>query len=134
MHRDLNKVLLVGEVGLGPEMRFTPDGRPVTVFAIGVSIPPSTVADDPLERVEWITVVARDELAEDCREELVAGGRAFVEGCLHTHGWTDATGERCVRTEVRAARVIPLDGVPSRTSQETHLRRGDQAPVARGWR
>jgi single-strand DNA-binding protein len=125
--RGLNKVLLVGEVGRDPEMRFTPQGVPVTTFSLGASR--SWVAPDGDEReaTEWFNVVAWHELAETCSRELRRGQRVYVEGRIQTRSWLDPEGQARVATEIVADDAVPLgEGVSRPSSADTAEPASDQ--------
>jgi single-strand DNA-binding protein len=107
--RGLNKVLLVGEVGREPEMRFTPQGVPVTTFSLGASRSWITPEGDEREATEWFNVVAWHELAETCSKQLRSGQRVYVEGRIQTRSWLDPEGEPRVATEIVADDAFPLD-------------------------
>ncbi|WP_376789386.1 single-stranded DNA-binding protein [Thermoflexus sp.] len=106
--RGLNKVMIIGQVGRDPEMRFTPNGRPVTTFP--VATPRTWVAGngERREETEWFNVVAWGGLAEICKQRLRKGMYVYVEGRLQTRGWEDAEGRRHYRTELVANEMILL--------------------------
>lgn len=89
-------------------MRYTPAGRPVTVFSVGAA----RFQTDPLrvgrQAEEWFNVVAWDALAELCVRQVSRGAEAYVEGSLQTRVWTDPKGAACVRVEVAASDVVVL--------------------------
>lgn len=109
MPRGLNKVLLVGEVGREPEMRFTPHGVPVTTFSLGASRSWITPDGDEREATEWFNVVAWHELAEVCSRNLRRGQRVYVEGRIQTRSWLDPEGHSRVATEIVAEDAFALD-------------------------
>ena len=97
----LNKVLIIGNLGQDPEMRFTPNGKAVTSFSVAVN---SKFGEK--ETTEWISVVAWAKLAETCNQ-LQKGSHVFVEGRLQTRTW-DKDGVKHYKTEVVANAVHPL--------------------------
>lgn len=105
----LNKVMLIGNVGTEPEMRFTPSGNPVTSFRIATNrfIPASE--GERKQETEWFTVVAWNKLAENCNQFLTKGQRVYVEGRLHTSTWEGQDGQKRTRVEVIASNVLFLD-------------------------
>lgn len=105
----LNKVLLIGRLGTDPEMRFTPNGNPVTSFRLATNFGFAPAEGERKEETEWFTVVAWNRLAETCNQSLTKGKRAYVEGRLRTRTWQGQDGEKHYRTEVIANRVIFLD-------------------------
>jgi single-strand DNA-binding protein len=108
----LNKVILIGVVGREPEMRFTPQGKPVTTFGLGTCGSEGASEGAETDAEEWFNVVAWGSLAELCVEELGTGQRAYVEGRLQMRDWIDTQGDRCVRVDVVASEVIVLDASP----------------------
>jgi single-strand DNA-binding protein len=105
----LNKVMVIGNLGTDPEMRFTPSGNPVTSFSIATSWMSTTPEGERRQETEWFTVVAWSKLAEQCNQFLSKGRRAYVEGRLRTRSWEGQDGQRRYRTEIVANRVIFLD-------------------------
>ena len=105
----LNRVLLVGEVGDKPEVRYTPEGCAVACFSIVVGRSWAGPGGRTQRESESFCVVAWRELAERCGEDLEPGMGINVEGRLRNHSWRDVLGRQLVRTEVVAERVIVLD-------------------------
>ncbi len=110
MARGLNKVLIIGNLGRDPEMRYTPSGKPVTSFSVAVSRGWTTSAGERREATEWFNVVAWGTLAEVSNQFLRKGSRVYVEGRLQTRSWDDAGGVKHFRTELVANEMIILDG------------------------
>jgi len=94
-----NKVILIGNLGGDPEMRFTPSGKPVVNFSLAVNDGKDT---------EWVRVTAWNKTAELCNQYLEKGKSVCVEGRLQTHKWEDQDGQTKYRTEVIANRVVFL--------------------------
>jgi len=105
----LNKVMVIGNLGTDPEMRFTPSGKPVTSFRIATTRTYTSPEGEKKQETEWFSVVAWNKLAETCNQFLSKGRRAYVEGRLRTHSWEGQDGQRRFRTEIIANRVIFLD-------------------------
>jgi len=108
----LNKVILIGNVGNDPEMRYTPDGKPVTSFNLAVSRRYTTREGERREETEWFTVVTWNRLAETCNQFLARGRRAYVEGRLRSRVWEGQDGQKRFRNEVIANKVVFLDRQP----------------------
>ena len=106
---NLNKVMIIGNVGTDPEMRFTPNGNPVTTFRIATSRSYTTPEGERRQETEWFTVVTWNKLAESCNQFLTKGKRAYIEGRLRTHSWEGQDGQRRSRVEIVADRVLFLD-------------------------
>jgi len=105
----LNKIMVIGNIGGDPEMRFTPNGNPVTTFNIAVSRSYTTRGGERRQETEWFTVVTWNRLAETCNQFLTKGQRAYVEGRLHSRSWEGRDGQRRFRNEIIANRVVFLD-------------------------
>jgi single-strand DNA-binding protein len=96
---NLNKVMLIGNLGMPPEMRFSPDGEAVTRMRIATH---ATVRGK--EFTDWHTVVVFGSQAEICNKYLSKGECVFVEGRLETHTY-DKDGETREKTEIIASRI-----------------------------
>ncbi|MCL2140934.1 MAG: single-stranded DNA-binding protein [Dehalococcoidia bacterium] len=105
----LNKVMLIGNVGSDPEMRFTPSGSPVTSFRIATNRVFNTLDGEKKQETDWFTVITWNKLAEQCNQFLNKGKLVYVEGRLHTRSWDGPDGQKHFRTEVIAIRVTFLD-------------------------
>ncbi len=108
MTRGLNKVMIIGRLGRDPEMRYTPNGRPVTAFSVAVNRTWVAGDGDRREETEWFNVVAWGNLAEICKQHLRKGQTVYVEGRLQTRGWEDPDGKKHYRTEIVANEMIML--------------------------
>ena len=108
MTRGLNKVMIIGRLGRDPEMRYTPNGRPVTAFSVAVNRTWTVGDGDKREETEWFNVVAWGNLAEICKQHLRKGQTVYVEGRLQTRGWEDPDGKKHFRTEIVASEMIML--------------------------
>ena len=108
MGRGLNKVMLIGNLGRDPEMRYTPSGKPVTSFSMASSRSWVSSDGERREETEWFNVVAWGNLAEICNQHLARGQQVYIEGRLQTRSWEDNNGQRHFRTEVVANEMIIL--------------------------
>ncbi len=108
MGRGLNKVMLIGNLGRDPEMRYTPSGKPVTSFSLASSRSWVSSDGERREETEWFNVVAWGNLAEICNQHLARGQQVYIEGRLQTRSWEDSNGQRHFRTEVVANEMIIL--------------------------
>jgi len=105
----LNKVMIIGNLGSEPEMRFTPNGNPVTSFRVATNRVYTTPEGERREETEWFPIVTWGKLAEQCNQFLGKGRLVYAEGRLHTRNWEGQDGQRHSRTEVIANRVTFLD-------------------------
>jgi single-strand DNA-binding protein len=118
MARGLNKVIIIGNVGRDPEMRYTPSGRPVTSFSVATSRTWVSAEGERREETEWFNVVAWGTLAEICKAHLSKNQQVYVEGRLQTRGWEDDSGKKHFRTELVANEMILLG---ERRSQQNDI-------------
>ena len=105
----VNKLIIIGNVGSEPEMRFTPNGNPVTSFRVATNWRYTTSQGERREETEWFTVVAWNRLAEQCNQFLGKGRLVYVEGRLRSRTWESQEGEKRVRNEIVADKVTFLD-------------------------
>ena len=105
----LNKIIIIGNVGNEPEMRFTPNGKPVTTFTVATNWVYTSPDGERRQETEWFNVVAWNRLAEQCNQFLGKGRLVYAEGRLHTRTWEGQDGQPRSRMEVVANRVIFLD-------------------------
>ena len=108
MARDLNKVMITGRLGADPEMRFTPQGSPVTTFRVASGRSWRSADGTSHDDTEWFRVVAWEKLAEICNQYLTKGARVYVEGRLQTRKYQDRDGQERYSTEVIANDMIIL--------------------------
>lgn len=112
MARGLNKVMVIGNVGRDPEMRYIPSGKPVTSFSVATSRSWTNSDGERREETEWFNVVAWGNLAEICKQRLRRGHQVYVEGRLQTRSWEDPEGRKRFRTELVANEMIMLENRP----------------------
>jgi single-strand DNA-binding protein len=105
----LNKVMIIGNLGKDPEMRFTANGSAVCNFTVAVSRQFQGADGERREETEWFSVVAWNKLAELCNQYLQKGRRVYIEGRLQTRSWDGQDGQKHYRTEVVAGDVMFLD-------------------------
>jgi single-strand DNA-binding protein len=111
MARGINKVILIGNLGGDPEVRYMPSGNAVTNVNLATS---ETWKDKQTgqqqERTEWHRVVFFNRLAEIAGEYLRKGSKVYVEGSLRTRKWQDQSGQDRYTTEIVASEMQMLDG------------------------
>jgi single-strand DNA-binding protein len=106
----LNKVMVIGNLGADPEMRYTANGNAVTTFNVATNESWTDQAGERKERTEWFSVVTWNRLAETCAQYLTKGRSVYVEGRLQTRSWEAQDGQKRYRTEVIAETVRFLGG------------------------
>jgi len=106
----VNKVILIGNLGVDPEVRFTPSGQAVANFRIATNESWTDKSGNKQEKTEWHRIVVWGKLGELCGEYLKKGRQAYIEGRLQTREWTDKEGKKNYTTEVVANVVQFLGG------------------------
>jgi single-strand DNA-binding protein len=110
MASGLNKVMVIGNLGRDPELRFTAAGQAVSNFSIAVNRRWKTSDGEQREGTEWFNIVAWGNLAEICGQYLRKGSKVYIEGRLQSRKWEDDQGQERWRTEVVARDMLMLDG------------------------
>jgi single-strand DNA-binding protein len=108
----VNKVILIGNLGADPEVRFTPSGQAVANFRIATNESWTDKNGQKQERTEWHRIVVWGKMGESCGEFLKKGRQTYVEGRLQTREWTDKEGKKNYTTEVIAQTVQFLGSGP----------------------
>ena len=106
----VNKVILVGNLGADPELKYTPSNRPVCNLSVATNEVWKDKAGQKQERVEWHRVNVWGDQAELCSKYLAKGRMVYVEGRIQTRSWDDKEGKKRYTTEVVADRVVFLGG------------------------
>lgn len=111
MARGINKVILIGNVGGDPEVRYMPNGNAVTTLSIATSESwKDKQTGEKQDRTEWHRVVCFNRLGEIAGEYLRKGAKLYVEGSLRTRKWQDQQGQDRYTTEIVASDIQMLDG------------------------
>ncbi len=105
----INKVILIGNLGQDPEMRYTGNGTPVCNMRLATTERYKDANGEMVERTEWHSIVAWARLAEICGEYLRKGSKVYFEGQLQTRSWEDRDGNTRYTTEIRAREMMMLD-------------------------
>lgn len=135
MARGVNKVILVGNLGNDPEVRYTPTGSAVANVSLATSETWRDKQSGELqEKTEWHRVVFFNRLAEIVGQYLRKGAKIYVEGSLRTRKWTDKSGVEKYTTEIVASEMHMLDskaasGFEKATQQSSFSAQGSE-PVA----
>jgi len=121
----VNKVILVGNLGADPDMRYTPSGQGVCELRIATSESWNDKNGQRQERTEWHRVVVWGKRAEVCSKYLSKGRQVFVEGRIQTRSYDDKEGQKRYITEIIAADVQFLGGGGRDGQSRTGGREGD---------
>lgn len=120
MARGINKVIIIGNLGADPEVRYMPSGAAVTNIRVATSEGwKDKQSGEMQERTEWHRIVFFNRLAEIASEYLRKGSKVYVEGSLRTNKWQDQSGNERYTTEIIANSMQMLDskgGAPSHAS------------------
>lgn len=123
--RNLNKVMLIGNLTRDPEVRYTPQGNAVASFVVATNR--EWKSDGETKQVaDFHNVVAWNKLAEICGQLLKKGTKVYVEGRLQTRNWEDSQGSKKYKTEVVVDDMIIL--TPKKGVEET----GEAEPQVEG--
>ena len=107
----VNKVIIVGNLGRDPEVRYTPNGSAVCNVTVATSRSrKNKESGEKIEDTEWHRIVFFDKLAEIAGEYLKKGRSVYVEGRLQTRKWTDKDGAEKYTTEIVATEMQMLGG------------------------
>jgi single-strand DNA-binding protein len=110
MAKSLNRVMLIGNLGKDPELRYTTSGVAVATFSLATNESWKDQEGNTQERTEWHNIVAWKKLAEICGEWLKKGKKIYVEGRIQTRSYDDKnTGTKKYVTEIVADNIIMLD-------------------------
>jgi len=108
--RGVNKVILIGNLGADPEVRYTPDGAQVANFNLATSESwNDRTSGEKQERTEWHRLVVWRKLAEIAGQYLKKGSKIYIEGKLQTRSWEDQSGQKRYTTEVVVNELQMLD-------------------------
>jgi single-strand DNA-binding protein len=125
----LNKIMIIGNLGGDPEMRFTPSGSPVTSFNVATNWSTTTPDGERKDETEWFTVVAWNRLAETCNQYLTKGQKVYAEGRLRSRTWEGQDGQKRTRIEIIASRVIFLDRKSAAPTGEDKAEEGESGDI-----
>lgn len=109
--KSVNKVILLGNLGKDPEVKYTPAGMPIAKFSIATNERFKDKDGQWQDRTEWHNIVAFQRLAEIVGEYVKKGGKVYIEGSLRTSSWDDKeTGQKKYKTEIIANDLVLLSG------------------------
>lgn len=124
--RGVNKVILIGNLGKDPEVRYTSSGQAVANFPIATTEVSTNREGNKQEYTEWHRIVAWGRLAEICGEYLTKGKPVYIEGSIRTRSWEDKSGNTRWTTEIVARNMQMLGYAGDNSSQSDYS--DDQIP------
>ncbi len=131
----LNKVLLIGNVGQDPDVRYSQSGTAVARLRLATTERwTARGSNERQEHTEWHTIVCFGSLAERAKEWVTKGRQLYIEGRLRTSSWTDVNGIKHTRTEIHAREMLFLgrrddEGAPRRDSAKPQEKSGGEDDV-----
>ena len=128
----VNKVILVGNLGANPEMRFTQGGQAVANLRIATTERWNDRSGQKQESTEWHRVVVFGKTAEIVGQYLTKGRQVYIEGRIQTRQWQDQQGQKRYTTEIVAQRVQMLGGRGERPTEESGAEAGAMVPADEG--
>jgi single-strand DNA-binding protein len=124
----LNRIMVIGNLGRDPEMRYTLEGQAVTSFSLAATYTWASANGGRRDSTEWFNVVSWGSLAEICNQYLSKGRRVYVEGELRTRGWEQPDGKKLFRTELVANEMIMLGPRPKTRFAEHDVAEPEDEP------
>lgn len=107
--RGVNKVILIGNVGTDPELKYTTNGTGVSNFSVATNETwMDKTTNERQEKTEWHRIVAWGRLAEICNQYLKKGSKVYIEGRLQTRSWEGQDGQKRYTTEIVAGEMQML--------------------------
>src|ERR1700753_278577 len=111
MAKSVNKVILLGNIGKDPEVKFLPSGSAVANFSIATSERFKDTGGEFQDRAEWHNITAYGKLAEIIRDYVKKRSKLYVEGRLTTRSWDDKdSGKKVYRTEIVVNNLVLIGG------------------------
>jgi len=104
----LNKIMLIGNLGRDPEIRYTPEGAQVATFSIATSENWTDKSGTRQERTDWHNITAWNKLADLSKKYLTKGRQVYVEGRIHYREFTDRDGNKRSKPEITVSQIVLL--------------------------
>jgi len=105
----LNKMMIIGNLGADPELRYTPSGKAVANLRVAVNDRVRNAAGEWTDDTQWFNVEVWDDAAERAAERMRKGNKVFAEGQLRAREWEGKDGQKRTSLEIRFARVQSLE-------------------------
>ena len=126
--KSVNKVILLGNLGKDPELKYTPSGTPVAKFSLATNDRFKDKEGQWQDRTEWHNITAWARTAEIAGEYLKKGSKVYIEGSLRTHSWDDKqTGQKKFMTEIIVNDLVLLSGRGEGGGESSGFSRGATA-------
>ena len=105
----INKVILIGNIGNQPEIRYTPSGAPVISFSLATNEKWVNAEDETINNTEWHNIVAWNKLAEFANQYLFKGQSIYLEGKIRSSNWTDENNKKRTKVDIVCSTIMPLE-------------------------
>lgn len=136
MARGLNKVMLIGNLGADPEIRYAASGTAIASLRLATTENRRNREGDREEITEWHRIVMFGKQAELCKDYLKKGSKIYLEGRIQTRSWDDQSGQKRYTTEIVGNNFLMLDSRGQDTSQGGSSSQGfagNQQPAPRDY-
>ena len=124
----VNKVMLIGNLGGDPEIKYSTNGTAIANFSIATTENRKNSAGEWEDKTEWHKIVIFGKQAEFCKDYLKKGSKIYLEGRLQTRTWEDQNNQRHYVTEVVGSNIMMLDAKSQDSSGDGVDSRKNQAP------
>jgi single-strand DNA-binding protein len=129
MARSVNKVILIGNLGKDPELRYAPSGAAVASFSLATSEQWKDQEGNPQERTSWHNIVVWNKLAEIAAEYLKKGAKVYVEGRIQYRDYEAKDGNKRYVTEIVATELVMLGSRQDAGGKEEQASSESSAPA-----
>lgn len=133
MAGSVNKVIILGNLGTDPEVKYLPSGQAVCELRVATSYDFQDKSGQSQQRTEWHRVVVWGKTAENCGKYLKKGRQVYVEGRLQTRSWENKEGQKQYTTETVADQVVFLGGGGAASEEGGRSGRGSTSQGGGGY-
>ncbi len=116
--KSVNRVILMGNLGSDPDVRYTKEGKPVAVLSLATNEVYKTQEGEKKEVTDWHAVVVWGQQAEICKQYLMKGSLILVEGKMKSRLWQDKNGQKHKSVEILASSIKFLGKAKKETADE----------------
>lgn len=130
MAAGVNKVILLGNLGADPELKYLPSGQAVCEMRVATTLEYKDKSDQKQERTEWHKVVMWGKTAENAAKHLHKGQQVYIDGRLQTRSWDSPDGKKNYTTEIVAEQVVFLRGGDSASRSDGSFKKAKDSGAA----
>ncbi len=117
----VNKVILIGNIGNKPEIRYTPSGAPVISFSLATNEKWVNTENETINNTEWHNIVAWNKLAEFANQYLFKGQSIYLEGKIRSSNWTDENNNKRTKVDIVCSTIMPLEWKENESDDKSEL-------------